>query len=136
MTNHDASETPVTCPTIYKASTHWGQNLLWAQVGLRTHTPQKGQSLLPSVQSHVSSRVPLTLGHSWACDCDQFFFCRENGFKFNCRLKEKGWGGAAGEEGLEQKEKSRGLINCFNLKRLQSNGWKTELCASRKCGNK
>lgn len=74
MTNHDASETPVTCPTTYRASTHWGQNLLWAQVGLRTHTPQKGQSLLPSVQSHVSSRVPLTLGHSWAYDCDQFCF--------------------------------------------------------------
>ena len=70
MTNHDASKTPVTFSTTYKPSTHCSQNLLWAQVGLRTHTPRKGQSLLPSVLSHVSSRVPLTLGHSWACDCD------------------------------------------------------------------
>lgn len=56
----------------------------------------------------------------------------ENEFKFNCCLKEKGWGGAAGEEGLERREENTGLIHRFSLKRLRQNGWKTEPCASRK----
>ena len=49
---------------------NWGQNLLWTQVGLRTHTPRKGQGLLSSLQSRMSSHFPLILGHSWACDYD------------------------------------------------------------------
>lgn len=70
--------------------------------------PQKEQSQLPSCLGPCVQQHPPASGAVLGLRLRLTFFFRENGFKFNCCLKEKGWGGAAGEEELEQKgEKQR-----------------------------
>lgn len=79
-------------------------------------SPQKKQSQPSTSLAPCVQQRPPDSGAVLGLRLRLIFFFREKGFKFNCCLKEKGWGGAAGKEELEQKGEKQRPDQLFQFK--------------------